>query len=288
MPSVENIADWFGLGKDFAYWCQESRIAFRDLYIRFGHASFYSTYNREFKLSYREWNEIRPLAFDVALLGTMVFSHGTSLRYEHTLFKWYENQGITKNYPIAPVILPDMYRALGKCKEGHRYFQGCNLLLQWLILSDLAKGARTPKLHTLDNKKTLKYLNDMLYWANMNNRITRGRWAQIFSESREEDPQWMLDRFISKEVVVESCRKIVLPLPGIREIHPLMSCDSSKGDKLYPKRCNMVLMYMILETIECTTSLKYSENGKVSSVWIKTPFPLADSMMDMTRVTKNG
>ena len=170
MISVKNIVDWFGLGKDFAYWCQESHIAFRYPYIRFGHASFYSTYNREFKVSYREWNEIHPLAFDVELLGTMVFSHGPSLSInthvitlEHTLFKGYENQGITKNYPIAPVTLCNMCRALRKCKEGHRYFQGCNLFLQWWILCDLAKGARTQKLHTLDNKNTLKYLNDMLY-----------------------------------------------------------------------------------------------------------------------------
>ena len=37
---------------------------------------------------------------------------------------------------------------------------------------------------------------------------------------QEEDLQWMLDRFISKEVVMESRRYVVLPLPGIRRIHP--------------------------------------------------------------------
>ena len=116
----------FQLGKNIAYWCQESHVAFRDLYIRFGHASFYATYIREFKISYREWNEIRPLAFAVALLGTMVFPHGPSLSINtrvitlvHTLFKAYENQGTTKYYPIDLVILSDMYQALGKYKEGH-------------------------------------------------------------------------------------------------------------------------------------------------------------------------
>ena len=54
----------------------------------------------------------------------------------------------------------------------------------------------------------------------MDNRRTRGRWAQILSELREEDLQWMLDRFISKEVVVESRRKIMLSLPGIQGIRP--------------------------------------------------------------------
>ena len=94
----------------------------RDLYLRFGPASFYAVYNREFKISYREWHEVRPLAFFVALLGTMVFPHSPSLSINirvitlvHTLFKGYENQGTTKYYPIAPVILSDMYRSLGKC-----------------------------------------------------------------------------------------------------------------------------------------------------------------------------
>ena len=67
---------------------------FRDLYIRFGHASFYAAYNREFMISYREWNKVRPLVFVVALMGTMVFQHGSSLSINtrvitlvHTLFK---------------------------------------------------------------------------------------------------------------------------------------------------------------------------------------------------------
>ena len=110
------------------------------------------------------------MAFAVALLGTMVFPHSPSLSINtrvitlvHTLFKGYENQATKKYYSVAPVILSDIYRALGKCKEGHRYFQGCNLLLQWWILRHLAKGAGTQKLHTLDNKNTLKNLNDLYF-----------------------------------------------------------------------------------------------------------------------------
>ena len=54
----------------------------------------------------------------------------------------------------------------------------------------------------------------------MDNLRTKGRWAQIFSEVREEDLQWMLDRFISKEVIVKNRRQVVLPLLGIRRILP--------------------------------------------------------------------
>ena len=68
-------------------------------------------------------------------------------------------------------------------------------------------------------KKTLMDLNDMLFWNNLGNRKTRGRWAHIFSELREENNQWMLDCFISKDVIVGCHRQLVLPLPGIQGIY---------------------------------------------------------------------
>ena len=114
-PSIENIADWLGFEKYFVYWCQESNITFRDIYVMFGHSNFYTKYNQEFKVSYREWNEIRPLAFAIALLATMIFPHRSSLSiktrvitFAHTLFKGYKNQGQVKYYPIALVILSDI------------------------------------------------------------------------------------------------------------------------------------------------------------------------------------
>ena len=45
-------------------------------------------------------------------------------------------------------------------------------------------------------------LNTMLFWDNLGNRKTRGRWAHIFFMLREEDNQLMLDRFISKDIDV--------------------------------------------------------------------------------------
>ena len=125
----------------------------------------------------------------------------------------------------------------------------------------------------------------------MDNRRTRGRWAQILSELREEDLQWVLDRFISKEVIVERCRQIVLPQPDIWGIHPYAPfrvLQQFRRRKTVPKEAYMVLMYTILETIDCTTYLKCSNNGKLLSIWIKTPSPLTDLMLDTTRVTKNG
>ncbi|KAH0696118.1 hypothetical protein KY289_013600 [Solanum tuberosum] len=168
-PTLEDIINWLGLRKDYAFCVEGSSVYFMDLYVRFRHASFYANYNQEFRVTFREWDGIRSLAFTIALLG-------------------------------------------------HRYFQGCNLLLQWWIMNHLAKGHETQQLHTLNDNNSLKGLNDMLFWTDLENRKTRGRCAQIFSELREEDIQWMLDRFISKDVIVRGYRQLVLPLPGIRGI----------------------------------------------------------------------
>uniref|UniRef100_M1E1A0 DUF7745 domain-containing protein n=1 Tax=Solanum tuberosum TaxID=4113 RepID=M1E1A0_SOLTU len=67
-PTIEEITKWLGLRKDCAHWSLGSSIAFRDLYIKFGHTSFYANHNQEFRITFREWDMIRPLAFTIALL----------------------------------------------------------------------------------------------------------------------------------------------------------------------------------------------------------------------------
>ncbi|KAL3361713.1 hypothetical protein AABB24_014535 [Solanum stoloniferum] len=110
-PTLEDIVNWLELRKDCAYWAEGSSVSFMDLYVRFGDASFYVNYNQEFRVTFREWDRIRPLTFTIALLGTMVFP---VIMLAHTLFHGHLNQGQVKYYPIAPVILSDMYRTLGK------------------------------------------------------------------------------------------------------------------------------------------------------------------------------
>ena len=70
--------------------------------------------------------------------------------------------------------------------------------------------------------------------------------------------------------------------------HHLESCDSSEENNTCLEKRNMALMCMALETIECTTLRKCSENGKTPNACIKTLPPLTDSMLDMMKLTKNG
>ena len=73
----------------------------------------------------------------MALLGTLVFSreHGhictCICSVARVLFEGVNGEEIT----LVPIILEEIFRALGKCKRGEaNFFEGCNLLLQvWAL-----------------------------------------------------------------------------------------------------------------------------------------------------------
>ena len=153
------------------------------------------------------WDQ--TLEITIALLGNIVFPPMLEPQYDtqiiilaNTLLHGYENQKQVKYYPIKQAILSGVYHALGKYKKGHRYFQGCNLLLHWQIIIHLSKGHWIQQLHTLKEYNTLRDLNDMLFRADLEKKKNTERWAQIFYGLREEDIQWMFNHLISKDVVV--------------------------------------------------------------------------------------
>lgn len=50
-PSVEDIKNLLGVGKDYAYLVNESSVSFMDLYVRFGNVSFYANCKKEFSVT---------------------------------------------------------------------------------------------------------------------------------------------------------------------------------------------------------------------------------------------
>ena len=65
------------------------------------------------------------------------------------IFKGIRNEGKEKKYySLALVILDNIYLSLSLCKNGFPFFQGCNILLQWLMTKHLCK--RDDKPHELD------------------------------------------------------------------------------------------------------------------------------------------
>ena len=88
-------------------------------------------FRKEFSCTLVHWKARRPIAFTVALLGTLVFprehAHISTCicSVAHVLFEGVNGEELT----LVPMILEEIFRALGKCKRGEaNFFEGCNLL----------------------------------------------------------------------------------------------------------------------------------------------------------------
>ncbi|KAK4348259.1 hypothetical protein RND71_034598 [Anisodus tanguticus] len=103
------------------------------LYERYGCRDGYKIFKNEFSCTPDHWRTKRPIAFTVAFLGSLIFP----LEYgkistcicsvARALFEGANGAQLT----LAPMILAEMFRALGKCKIGETgFFEGCNLILQ--------------------------------------------------------------------------------------------------------------------------------------------------------------
>ncbi|KAK4342473.1 hypothetical protein RND71_038289 [Anisodus tanguticus] len=103
------------------------------LYERYGCRDGYKLFKNELSCTLDHWHARRPIAFTVALLGTLIFplEHGKIsaciCSVAQALFEGVDGAQLT----LAPMILAEIFRALGKCKRGEtNVFEGCNLILQ--------------------------------------------------------------------------------------------------------------------------------------------------------------
>ncbi|KAK4724565.1 hypothetical protein R3W88_027344 [Solanum pinnatisectum] len=89
------------------------------LYERYGRSDSYKVFRKEFSCTYVHWQAKHPIAFVVALLGTLVFPR------EHGHIS-------TCICSVVRVLFEaELFRALGKCKRKEaNFFEGCNLFLQ--------------------------------------------------------------------------------------------------------------------------------------------------------------
>ncbi|XP_075093098.1 uncharacterized protein LOC142172922 [Nicotiana tabacum] len=79
-----------------------------------------------------KWEARRGLAFIVAFLGILVCSRKDG-NIEMGLVGIVDFMAKKPNGTIVPLILAEIYRALTRCREGAKFFEGCNMLLQiWM------------------------------------------------------------------------------------------------------------------------------------------------------------
>ncbi|KAG5585325.1 hypothetical protein H5410_045759 [Solanum commersonii] len=103
---------YLGLKNEKKLRCFENNWVCLDyLYERYGRSDSYKLFRKEFSCTQVHWQVRRPIAFVVALLGTLGV----------------DDEELT----VVPMILVEIFQALGKYKKGEsNFFDGCNLLLQ--------------------------------------------------------------------------------------------------------------------------------------------------------------
>lgn len=146
MPENRKIRDFLkmmGLKKNpNLSFLKDSYIPFDFLYERYDHSNFYHTYMDEFALTSLEHIHRRVFVFMFCFLGMIIFPmkkakiHTRLVMVTKTLMEGIDGQ----SFSIVPIILAEVYRALGKCQQGAPHFEGCNLLLQLWLLDNLQKG----------------------------------------------------------------------------------------------------------------------------------------------------
>ncbi|XP_047261895.1 uncharacterized protein LOC124895494 [Capsicum annuum] len=107
-----------------------ANITFWELYNWFGRFNAFHKFGHKFE-SEAKWKEMRDFVFAVGLLRTMVFPQGENgtihprvVTVAHALFFGvdYDSNKVFNN--LAPMIVANIYRALGRCQVENRFFQG--------------------------------------------------------------------------------------------------------------------------------------------------------------------
>ncbi|KAG5631046.1 hypothetical protein H5410_002763 [Solanum commersonii] len=147
--SGKKFLRYLGLKNEKKLRCFENNWVSLDyLYERYGRSDSYKLFRKEFSCTQVHWQVRRPIAFAVALLGTLVFprEHGyistCICSVARVLFEGVDGEELT----VVPMILAEIFRALGKCKRGESNFfevpRAREILHEWdnILTIDIGNG----------------------------------------------------------------------------------------------------------------------------------------------------
>lgn len=118
------------------------------------------------------------------------------------------------------MILADIYWALDRCQNGSRFFQGCNLILQWWMMKHLLKAHNPIEPNT--ERRSNQFASHS-WWLHLNHFKARNGqqfWMPILSGLREEDVQWFIDNVVISDTVIQSRELPFLVFARLRGTRP--------------------------------------------------------------------
>lgn len=173
---------------------KDSYKPFDFLYERYGHSKSYHTYTDEFALTSLGHIHRKAFVFMFCFLGMIIFPmkkariHTRLAMVTKTLMRGIDEQ----TFSIVPMIVAEMYRALGKCEQEAPHFEGCNLLLQLWLIEHLQKGDYRQEIirRDWDDHITFHHPKRMNFIPNMFAQPEDASgWVELFENLKEEQVQ---------------------------------------------------------------------------------------------------
>ncbi|XP_060193456.1 uncharacterized protein LOC132622799 [Lycium barbarum] len=190
------------------------------LYARYGNKQGFLQYGKQLKNGnhYFTWEKHRQEEFMVAFLGTMVFprrDRKIDIRLSGIVTAMMKREDST----ILPMILADIYHALTECREGEKYFEGCNTLLQVWFLEHLYRHHYQSKFKSDWKSNILDHLDRV---EELRKNLPEGvkAWAEYLRELTASQITWNYHWFPSAEVICMSFYRPFFVLMGLRGFQP--------------------------------------------------------------------
>ncbi|KAK4351281.1 hypothetical protein RND71_030594 [Anisodus tanguticus] len=192
--------------------CPEKRYSCRD---------GYKLFKNEFSCTPDHWRTKRPIAFTIALLGTLIFP----LEYgkistcicsvAQTLFEGVDGAQLT----LAPMILAEIFRALGKCKRGETsFFKGCNLLLQIWAMEHFYQRPNMVDICFSESNKIVSFYDRTKWFVSP---VGVNDWYEFLASRTGDQIQWKYPLLPNTKKAYIRCKRLYyIKLIGLKGLQP--------------------------------------------------------------------
>ncbi|XP_075098314.1 uncharacterized protein LOC142175435 [Nicotiana tabacum] len=163
-----------------------------------------------------KWEARRILAFITAFLGVMVCPRKDK-KIEIGLVGMADVAIKRTNSTVVPLILSEIYRALTICREGGKFFQGCNLLLQLWMQEHLHHRVGYMN-HGLTERSCISGFKKRMTGARFPEGVEE--WFTRLRSTTSDQIEWAFGWLTDTEVIYMSAEECHVLLMGLRSIQP--------------------------------------------------------------------
>ena len=199
-------------------------------------------FRKEFSCTLVHWQARRPITFTVALLGTLVFprEHGhintCICSVARVLFEGVNGKELT----LVPMILAEIFRALGKCKRGEaNFFEGCNLLLQVWALEHFHKRKNMDDIFFSNVNHIDSFFDRTKMFVSP---VGTNDWYEYLTSCTSDQIQWKYPLLSHSPTYIRCKRSYYIELIGLKCLQPyapMRVLQKFGRAQIIPLRANM-------------------------------------------------